>query len=92
MVYATMALTFKIDEGRVYGARYYTAEPHCDDWGEAVPWYILQDWVEEMFGESKGSIWFDRKSPDPGERWYVNNAKFWFRNKEDLEWFLLRWQ
>jgi hypothetical protein len=25
-------------------------------------------------------------------RWYMNNSKFWFRDKKDLEWFLLRWQ
>ena len=48
--------------------------------------------ITEMFGPSKGSIWFDKRAPDPGERWYANNSKFWFRNKQDLEWFLLRWQ
>lgn len=91
MVYSAMALTFEISEGRVYGARYYTVQPKCD-WGEAVPWYILQDWIEDMCGESSGTIWFDSGVPKAGERWYANNSKFWFRNKEDLEWFLLRWQ
>ncbi len=87
-----MAMIFKLDEGRVYGARYYTAEPKTDEWREVVPWYDMEAWIEEIFGPSKGSIWFDKRAPDPGERWYANNSKFWFRNKEDLEWFLLRWQ
>lgn len=93
MVYVTMALTFNIDEGRVYGARYYTAEPRVDDWSVGIPWYDMIEWIEEVFGESKGSIWFAKgEAPEPGERWYTNNSKFWFRNKQDLEWFLLRWQ
>ena len=81
-----MALTFVIDEGRVYGARYYTAQPHCE-YGETIPWYTMEDWIEEMFGsQSKNGVF------TPGARWYANSSRFWFRNKKDLEWFILRWQ
>jgi hypothetical protein len=27
----------------------------------------------------------------PNMRWYVNNAKFWFRDLEDVTIFLLKW-
>ena len=41
--------------------------------------------------------WWVTNSPingvwTPNARWYANNAKFWFRQKKDLEWFILRWQ
>ena len=81
-----MALTFIIDEGRVYGARYYTAQPQCE-YGETIPWYTMEDWIEEMFGSQPKDRVFT-----PGARWYANSSRFWFRNKEDLEWFILRWQ
>lgn len=70
-----------ISEGRVAGARYYTVEPvgQCD-------WYEMQKWMVETFGETADDgVW------TPGERWYANNSKFWFRNRKDLDWFVLRW-
>ncbi len=87
-----MAMDIKLGEGRVYGARYYTVEPVAA-WPYNIDWYSMIDWVEETFGPSKGSIWFDKNiAPEAGQRWYVNNSKFWFRNKKDLEWFILKWQ
>jgi hypothetical protein len=42
--------------------------------------------MENSFGPTAhDGVW------TPDMRWYANNAKFWFRNKKDLEWFLLRW-
>lgn len=68
------------DTGTVYGARYYTVKP------EGYNWYEIMEWVVETFGPSAhDGVW------TPGMRWYANNAKFWFRNQKDLDWFTLRW-
>ncbi len=79
------------DEGRVYGARYYTVQPvpswdfyhtqaGVDRWNDMVVWCV------ETYGPSSvDGVW------TPGMRWYVNNAKFWFRNKDDMAYFILRW-
>jgi hypothetical protein len=84
-------MELKLGEGRVYGARYYTIEP-IQDWQYNIDWYSMIDWVEEIFGPSEGSIWFDKNvAPEAGQRWYTNNGKFWFRNEEDRTFFVLRW-
>ena len=53
-------------------------------------WNKMIDWCINTYGPSgtpgAPGVW------TPGDRWYVNNAKFWFRDKKDCEWFLLRWQ
>jgi hypothetical protein len=47
----------------------------------------MVEWCVETYGPSPSDgVW------TPGAKWYVNNSKFWFRTKEDLEWFVLRWQ
>jgi hypothetical protein len=84
-----MELTF--DEGRVYGALYYTVQPKFDGVPYELSWYRLEwqeieNWCAVNFGDHpKDGMW------TPGSRWYINNGKFWFRNKKDLEWFILRW-
>ncbi len=89
MVYITMDMT--LGEGRVYGARYYTVEPKVitwdldEDWGGIDKWEHMENWCIETYGESKGAF-------EPSQRWYVNSARFWFREKKDLEWFILKWQ
>jgi hypothetical protein len=49
----------------------------------------MEAWCKETFGASTGSIWSAWQ--EPGERWYANNSKFWFRDEADQTWFLLRW-
>jgi len=77
----------KIEEGRVYGARYYTVQPMGWGWHEgAVGWSKMMTWTVNTYGPTnKEGVWY------PGERWYANNAKFWFRNQEDLTMFVLKW-
>ena len=71
-----------ISEGRVYGARYYTVEPV----NASNKWNEMMEWMISTFGPSAcDGVW------TPSMRWYANNAKFWFRNKKDLDWFVLRW-
>jgi len=74
-------MSFELSEGTVYGKKYMTVHPsNTYDWNE------LMAWMEHSFGPTAhDGVW------TPGMRWYANNAKFWFRNKKDLEWFLLRW-
>lgn len=75
---------FEFNEGRVYGARYLTVHPN-NGWH----WNEMMEWMVKTFGPSgtpeKPGCW----SAD--QRWYANDAKFWFRNEKDLNWFILRW-
>ena len=78
-----------LGEGTVYGSRYYTVEPVGGHWRQ------MEDWCIDTFGSSTGSIWaeeVDKKIPQPGERWYANNRKFWFREEKDRTMFILRWR
>jgi siroheme synthase (precorrin-2 oxidase/ferrochelatase) len=74
-----------VSTGTVYGKRYHTVSP------TGCNWNVVSKWCQETFGASTGSIWAEQVTPNPGERWYENNAKFWFREEEDLTLFLLRW-
>ena len=88
MVFTNMVMT--IDEGRVYGARYYTVDPTIkayDPFWDSQLWDDMEIWCKAIFGDTpKDGIW------TPKARWYMNNGKFCFREKKDLEWFVLKWQ
>lgn len=92
MVYVEVGLMEIIcHEGRVFGSRYYTAGPKFDSPFLSIDirkeWDNMMLWCVETFGPSPiNGVW------TPNARWYANNAKFWFRQKKDLEWFILRWQ
>ncbi len=73
---------FELSEGRVYGARYLTVHP-----SNGFHWNEMMAWMVSTFGPTaEDGIW------TPDQRWYANNAKFWFRDAKDLEWFLLKWK
>lgn len=84
-------MKLEVDEGRVYGARYWTVHPVFSwdldkDWGGIDTWDQMMTWCVNTFGPGpKDGVW------TPGARWYANNAKFWFRTEHDRDWFLLRW-
>lgn len=88
-------MELKLDEGRVYGARYYTAQPmfnaHAQTWF-GKEWQEIEDWCTGTFGQP-GSVWEVNEIQTPliAHRWYMNDSKFWFREKKDLEWFVLKW-
>jgi hypothetical protein len=72
---------FELDEGRVYGARYLTVHPT-----NGAQWNSMMEWMVETFGPTAhDGVW------TPSMRWYANNAKFWFRNAKDRDWFILKW-
>ena len=73
-------------EGTVYGSRYYTAEPVGGNWRE------METWCYETFGYAGERIWGEEKAPEPAQRWYMNNRKFWFRNEKDRMIFVLKWR
>ena len=71
----------ELSEGTVYGARYLTVHPT-----NGTRWDDMMVWMIKQFGPSAwNGVW------TPDQRWYANNAKFWFRNEEDLLMFVLRW-
>jgi len=71
----------ELDEGRVYGSRYLTVHPK-NGWH----WNEMMAWMVDTFGPTAhDGVW------TPNMRWYANNAKFWFKNKKDRDWFVLRW-
>jgi len=75
----------KISDGTIYGARYYTVEPVGGSWRE------MEQWCMAQFGSAGGHIWGD-KAPEPAQRWYMNNRKFWFRNEADRLMFIMKWR
>jgi len=71
----------ELSEGTVYGARYLTVHPT-----NSTRWDDMTEWMVKTFGPSAwDGVW------TPDQRWYANNAKFWFRNAKDRDWFVLRW-
>ena len=74
----------EISNGTIYGNNYYTVAP--TNLAESK-WDEMLAWMAETFGPVDGS----KGVITPNQRWYVNNAKFWFKNKKDLDWFVLRW-
>ena len=83
-----------LEEGLICGSKYYTAYPSFD-WvlnnkKSNQYWILMEDWCIDTFGRSgtddMPGVW------TPNARWYINSAKFWFRDKKDLEWFILKWQ
>jgi hypothetical protein len=74
-------MAFEISEGTVYGQKYLTVHPTSGN-----RWNEMMDWTVKTFGPSAiDGVW------TPDQRWYANNAKFWFRDAKDLEWFMLKW-
>ena len=68
--------------GTVFGKEYLTVAPIN---AEGM-WPDMMSWMVETFGPSADNgVW------TPDQRWYANNAKFWFRNQKDRDWFVLRW-
>jgi hypothetical protein len=75
--------------GTIYGARYYTVIPkfpaHASTWFKPE-WEAMVGWCVTTFDPTpEDGVW------TPNARWYVNNAKFWFRDLEDVTLFVLRW-
>ena len=68
--------------GKVFGHDYLTVAPMNAE----GKWQDMIEWMVKTFGPTaKDGVWTAE------QRWYANNAKFWFRNAKDRDWFVLRW-
>ena len=74
-----------LSEGTVYGSSYYCVEPVGGSWTE------MELWCMQAFGETTGSI-YGENVPEPAQRWYMNNRKFWFRDQKDQLMFVMKWR
>lgn len=74
-----------LSEGKVYGARYHCVEPVGGNWVD------MEVWCMDTFGGPGDKMWGESKAPEPAQRWYMNNRKFWFRNERDRTMFIMRW-
>lgn len=76
-------------QGQVFGVRYWTVHPVMEPswvYEHQRHWDSMISWMVETFGPTAhDGVW------TPNQRWYANNAKFWFRDEKDLLVFLLRW-
>jgi hypothetical protein len=68
--------------GKYFGKKYYAVKPIG-----YINWSEMELWCQQTFGKM-GNIW-DAKNPY--FRWTANDAKFWFIEEKDREWFILRW-
>jgi len=64
---------------------YYTAEVI----NAGTLWDEIMPWMNDNFGPAAEKItpglWRE------GSCWFLNRGEFWFKNKKDLDWFVLRW-
>jgi hypothetical protein len=68
--------------GTICGQEYLSVAPMNAE----SHWSDMMEWMVTTFGPTPfDSIW------TPNQRWHVNNAKFWFRDAKDRDWFVLRW-
>ena len=75
-------MRLEAEERTMHGCRFHTVAPI----NAAHLWPEMMEWVVNTFGPSSpDGVW------TPGYPWYANNARFWFRNEQDLHVFLLRW-
>ena len=86
MVLAGAGLVFdfylEYGTGKVFGQEYLTVAPMNAE----GKWSDMMTWMVKTFGPTaKDGVW------TADQRWYVNNAKFWFRDAKDRDWFVLRW-
>lgn len=77
-----------ISEGTVFGKQYQIAKPIINDaaYDHSSTWDNMLYWCIDTFGTApQHGVW------EADGRWYVNNAKFWFRDQEDFSLFVLKW-
>ena len=76
----------KLSQIELNGELYYEIRPvgwmHKDE----LQWNDMITWVVDTFGPTaRDGVW------TPGQRWYANNARFYFKDIKDRDWFIMRW-
>ena len=80
-------MTLEQSTGTVYGCVYHTVKPLWQMYqGDNADWNKMVTWAVVTYGPGP-----DDGAWTPNARWYVNNAKFWFRDLEDITMFMLKW-
>ena len=75
--------TIEYEIGDYFGRQYYVAKPRGMLGNRDFDWQDMLEWCIKTFGPSEG-VWHD------GQRWYCNNARFYFQNENDRAWFSMR--
>jgi hypothetical protein len=73
-----------VAERRIYGSRFYTAEPIGGNWME------MEAWAHKTYGPPSDA-WVSAQDL-PNCRWFANDRKFWFRREADCTMFVLKWR
>lgn len=76
----------KLSVIEIHDELYYEVRPvgwmHKDE----LQWNDMITWVVDTFGPTaRDGVW------TPGQRWYANNARFYFKDIKDRDWFIMRW-
>ena len=76
----------KLSEYDFNGTTYYIVKPVGWMHKGELTWNDMMTWVIDTFGPTaRDGVW------TPGQRWYANNARFYFKDIKDRDWFVLRW-
>lgn len=75
--------TIEYETRKYSNTEYYVVKPRGMVGNRDFNWDDMIAWSVKTFGPSKG-VW------DQGERWYCNNARFYFQDKKDRDWFVMR--
>lgn len=78
-------MKLEVEDGTVFGDPYYRVVDRHGLWSSdgQVQWRPMVDWCENSFGF--------RIEKGPGARWYLGQGSFWFKDKQDLTLFMLKW-
>jgi hypothetical protein len=76
-----------LDTIPAHDVEYYTVRPIGKSlMGDWIVWDDMIAWCIKTYGPTpKDGVW------TTGQRWYVNNTRFWFKDIADRDWFVLRW-
>lgn len=81
--------TLELETGKLFGQLYYVVIPiGWAHYKEPVEWKDMVEWCVSILGPSgtkeNPGVW------SPGQRWYVNGARFWFKYEADRTMFVIK--
>jgi hypothetical protein len=76
----------KLSVIEIHDESYYEVRPVGWMHKHELQWNDMITWVVDTLGPTaKDGVW------TPGQRWYCNNARFYFKDIKDRDWFVMRW-
>jgi hypothetical protein len=84
-----MVITSKLycSKELIFGSVYHRIEFNITI--ERNIWQDMVKWNVDYFGPTQ--FYNLEGIPQPNQRWYVNGARFLYRDEQDLTWFILNW-